>query len=316
MKKLLRYETFLALFLVLFLGVVALVNPSFMAPATQLALSSHMWELGLLALVMTLIILTGGIDLSVGSTLALSAVVLGLLHEAKAPMPVAVAAALLTGTAAGFLNGAFISALKVHPLIVTLASLAAYRGIAIGISNGRPMSGYPEAFQALGGGTLVGIPIPGLVFIAVFAALVFLMSRTKYGIWVHAVGYNERASLFSGIPVDRLKLLLYTASGFCAGVVAVLYVSRRNTAKADIGDGLELEAITAVVLGGTSIFGGKGGLVGTLLGVLILHELREFLGWQWNRNEINAIVTGALLIALVLINRLVASRKGARNRQA
>lgn len=303
------HESYLAAFLLLMLGLFAIANPAFLNPATQLSLSSHGWEMGFMALVMTLIILTGGIDLSVGSTFALAAVVLGLFHEAHASMGVAIAVAILTATLAGLLNGLFIATLRVHPLIVTLASLAAYRGIAIGISNGRPLSGYSPSFQTLGGGSLLGLPVPGLIFLVVFSVLVFVMARTKYGLWVHAIGYNERASQFSGIPVNRVKLWLYTAAGFCAGLVAVIYVSRRNTAKADIGDGIELEAITAVVLGGTSIYGGKGGLVGTLLGVLILHELREFLAWQWNRNEINAIVTGVLLIILVLANRFLAERK-------
>ncbi|MBI4978657.1 MAG: ABC transporter permease [Spirochaetes bacterium] len=306
---LLRFETFLAIVAVLMFVVFAVVAPDFMKPETQLSLSSHMWEMGLLALMMTLIIVSGGIDLSVGSTMALAAVVLGLLHEVKVPMAGAVAGALITGLAAGFFNGVFIASVRVHPLIVTLASLAAYRGIAVGISNGRPMSGYPDAFLAFGSGTILGFPTAGVIFIVLFLIILFVMAKTKYGVWVHAVGYNETASKFSGITVERLKLFLYTAMGAFASLAAVMYVARRNTAKADIGDGLELEAITAVVLGGTSINGGKGSIAGTLIGIVVIHELREFLSWQFNRNELNYIVTGAILIVLVLVNRIASGKK-------
>ena len=179
---------------------------------------------------------------------------------------------LLTGAAAGALNGVFVAFVRVHPLIVTLATLAAYQGIAEGISLDRPVSGFPAAVTQWGQGTLWGLPIPGLIFVAALAATAFVVTRTPLGLRLSAIGYNETAARYSGIAVACLKLLLYTASGLTAALAALLFVARRSTAKADIGTGMELTVITAVVLGGTSIFGGRGRLFGTVLGVLLIHE--------------------------------------------
>jgi rhamnose transport system permease protein len=284
-------------------------DPAFLSARAQVELSSHVWELALLALPMTLIILTAGIDLSIGATMALSAVVLGLGYEAGWPMPLCIGAVLLTGTVAGALNGLAVTAIGVHPLIVTLATLAAYRGVAEGISHARAISGFPAAFGWLGQGSVVGLPVPGLVFLLALAATAVFLWATPWGVSLSAIGYNERACRFSGLPVRRLTCLLYLLSGAAAGVAGVLYVARRNTAKADIGTGMELDVITAVVLGGTSIFGGRGTLPGTLLGVLLIHEVREFVSWRWNRDELVMLVIGVLLIASVFVHKLLTRRQ-------
>jgi rhamnose transport system permease protein len=303
------HETILAALLIALLIVAGMLEPAFVKPATQLELSTHVWELALLALPMTLIIITAGIDLSVGSTMALCAVVLGLSFEARLPVWLCAGLAVLTGVAAGALNGLFVAKVRVHPLIVTLATLSAYRGIAEGISLGRPISGFPGNFAWVGQGTLLGVPVPGVIF--VFAAMLFglLLARMVIGQSLYAIGHNEMASRYSRLPVDRIKLLIYSMSGALAGVAAVLFVARRNTAKADVGTGMELEVITAVVLGGTSIFGGRGRIVGTLLGVLLIHETREFVSWHWNNDELILVVVGVLLIAAVLVNSALTRRK-------
>lgn len=285
-----------------------LTDPAFLSRRAQVELSAHVWELALLALPMTLIILTAGIDLSIGATMALAAVVLGLGYEAGWPLPLCVAAALLTGTAAGALNGLAVTAIGVHPLIVTLATLAAYRGVAEGISLARPISGFPAGFGWLGQGSVLGLPLPGLVFLLALAATAFFLWATPWGASLSAIGYNERACRFAGLPVRRITCLLYVLSGWTAGLAGILYVARRNTAKADIGTGLELDVITAVVLGGTSIFGGRGTLPGTLLGVLLIHEVREFVSWRWNRDELVMLVLGVLLIASVFVQKLLSRR--------
>lgn len=303
------HEVGLAGLVVALLAWAGWADPAFLSLRTQTILSSHVWELALLALPMTLVILTGGIDLAVGSTMALAAVVLGLGYEAGWPLPVCIAAALLTGTAGGALNGLAVTGLGVHPLIVTLATLAAYRGIAEGISLARPISGFPKAFAVLGQGAIAGVPVPGLVFLMALAVTAAALWATPWGPSLYAIGHNERACRFAGLPVNRLKGLLYTLSGLAAGTAAVLYVARRNTAKADIGLGLELDVITAVVLGGTSIFGGRGTLPGTLLGVLLIHEVREFIAWRWHRDELVLVVIGGLLIASVLVQKALARRQ-------
>ena len=304
-----RQEAVLLLLLVGLLLTAGRLSPAFLAAPAQVELSTHVWELALLALPMTLIILTAGIDLSVGSTMALSAVVFGLCFAHGLPIWLGATLALFSGAAAGLLNGVFIAYVRVHPLIVTLATLAAYRGIAEGISLGKPFSGFPAGFARLGQGTLLGLPIPGILFLVALLVMAILLARTPLGLRLSAIGYNETASRYSGLAVTRIKLWLYTTSGLTAAVAALLFVARRNTAKADIGTGMELDVITAVVLGGTSIFGGRGRLLGTVLGVLLIHETREFVSWQYARDELNLIVIGALLLLSVLADGLLAPRR-------
>lgn len=298
------HETVLAVLIAGLLGGAAILDPSFVRWATQIGLASDVWELALLALPMTLIIITAGIDLSVGSIMALAAVVLGMTFEAGADPWVAASCGILAGAACGLGNGLAVAKLKVHPLIVTLATLAAFRGIAEGISLGRPISGFPDSFTVLGTGSVFGLPIPGLIFAVLAIGTAIILARTPFGLSLYAIGHNPTASRYSGLPVARATVLIYTLAGTIAGLAAAIYVARRNTAKADIGTGLELDVITAVVLGGTSIFGGSGRIIGTLLGVLAIHETRKFVGWYWEREELNAIVVGVLLIAAVLLNRL------------
>ena len=299
------HEAGLAVVLLAVLGWAGATEAEFLSLRTQLALSSHVWELALLALPMMLIVVTAGIDLSVGATMALSAVVLGLTYEMGLSPWVGAMLGLMVGLAAGALNGLFVAYVGVHPLIVTLATMAAYRGTAEGISLARPISGFPESFQFLGRGDLLGIPLPGVIFVTLAAVSAVLLTQTRFGLSLYAIGSNETAARLSGIRVARTKLLLYSCSGSVAGLTAAIYVSRRNTAKADIATGLELDVITAVVLGGTSIFGGRGSVVGTLLGIAVIHEVRELVSWRWNNDELVLVVVGVLLILSVLLNRLV-----------
>jgi len=300
------------------LGVLLLlarfVMPDFVTLTAQLDLSSHIWELALMCLPMTLIIITAGIDLSVGSIMALCAVILGTAYK-QYHLPIVMAAllALLTGVVAGALNGIFVAWVRVHPLIVTLATLAVYYGAAVGITHGDPLSEYPEGFKRIGGGSLCGVPISGLIFGAATVFCAVVLGKTAFGRALYAMGHNETAARFSGIPVQRIKLLLYMSSGLAAAVAAVLFVGRRDTANTDIGMGVSLDVITAVVLGGTSIFGGRGRMGGTLLGVLLIHETREFVSLHWNKAELNFIVVGLLLIGSVLVNSLFSSRERRRS---
>lgn len=289
------------------------VDPRFVTIDRQVVLSNHAWELALLSLPMLLIIITGGIDLSVGSSLALCAVILGMAFERGVDPIVASALAIVGGTGLGALNGWFVAKVKVHPLIVTLATLAAYRGIAQGISLAKPVTGFPQGFQDLATKTVLGMPLPGLLFVLFWAVVAVVLARTRLGRSIFAIGHNETAARFSGLQVDRIKLLLYALAGSVAGLAAAIQVARFNTAKADMGAGMELDVITAVVFGGTSINGGRGNVVGLLLGVTLIHETREFVGWHWEKTELNAIVIGALLILSVLLHRLLSPRSRAED---
>ncbi|HTL29942.1 MAG TPA: ABC transporter permease [Tepidisphaeraceae bacterium] len=303
------HELVLAVLLVGLMIVAWRIDPSFVSSGTQLELLTQVLEISLLALPMTLVIITAGIDLSVGSIMALSAVALGMSYQAHWPLGVGIALALITGVACGALNGIFVSYVKVHPLIVTLATLSAYRGIAEGISHAEPVSGFPESFAWIGQGTIAGLPVPAIMFILFAIVCAVVLAKTPLGRAIYAIGFNETAVRFSGINIARIKLMLYTFAGAMSGLAAIVFVSRRNTAKADVGSGIELDVITAVVLGGTSIFGGRGNIVGTVLGILLIHETRQFVSWQWQSDELILIVIGALLIASVLLNTLLTRRR-------
>lgn len=280
------------------------LSPEFITFATQASLAPQLAEVALLAVAMTLILLTGGIDLSVGSTMAIAAVAAGLAHEAGASTLLAASAALATGGVCGMVNGLFVTRGRVHPLVVTLATLALFRGMALGISGGRPISGFPSSWTSLGTDRLLGLPV--VLIPALVAALVamFVLARTTRGLALRATGVNETAARYCGIAVDRLKLFAYSLAGAASGLAACLFIARRNTAKADIGQGIELEVITACVLGGVSLAGGRGGVGGVVLGVVLLHEIRQLAAWRGYSDDLILIVLGAVLIASVLASRL------------
>src|SRR5439155_4750086 len=220
-------------------------------------------EVGLVALPMTLVILTAGIDLSPGSTMGLASVTLGLAWRAGVPIAVAAGAALLVSAACGRLNGMLVAGARLPALIVTIATLAIYRGLALGLGRGGDVSGYPESFYLLGQSYVGGrVPAQTVLFALLAAGAALFLNRTAAGRSLRAVGANEAGAHLSGVRVARYHLLVYTLTGLMAGLAAVVYASRVSTAKSDAGTGLELDAITAVVLGGTSISGGEGGIGG------------------------------------------------------
>lgn len=304
MRRIGVHEVVLAALVLALGGYAAIVDPMFLSVRAQALLSTHVWELAIVAVPMLLIVISGGIDLSVGATLALCAVLLGLLVERGVPTGAAAAIAIGAGGVLGWLNGTLVARLRVHPLIVTLATMAAFRGVAEGISLGRPLSGYPASFLQIAEGRVLGVPIPGLVFAVVAVSAAVVLARGVLGRQIYAIGQGERAARFSGIPIDRVKSLLYTCSGVACGIAAVLLVARNNTAKADLGTGLELEAVTCVVLGGARIEGGTGNVLGLALGVLLIHETREFVSWHWKQSELNLVVLGGVLLVSVLARRM------------
>jgi rhamnose transport system permease protein len=296
------HEAALALLLIGLLAVASLAMPDFLRPKKQLLLSRQLWEFAILALGMTLIILTGGIDLSIGSAMGLCAVTFGICFSMTNSLALSCLACLAVGAAGGAINGALVSKLKLHPLIVTLATLAAFRGIAEGVSQGASYSQFGDGFSKLARGMWFGVPIPAYFFLVLAIAFGIFLAKTPTGRFIYAIGHNETAARFSGIAVDRIKFWLYTASGLLAGLATILHVSRFS-AKADAGSGFELDVITAVVVGGTSIYGGRGNIIGTVLGLLLIHETRLFVRGYWQIDELRPIVIGFLLIASVLVYR-------------
>lgn len=302
------HEAALLLLLIGLLLAAGAVMPNFLAVRSQLILSRHLWETAILALGMTLIIITGGIDLSVGSAMGLCAVAFGICYVATDSLALSCLACVLTGGLGGALNGFLISRLEVHPLIITLATYAGFRGIAEGVSQGASYSRFGEGFAQLARGAWLGVPIPAYLFALLAVGCAVFLSQTPTGRFLYAIGHSERAARFSGIPVDRIKFGLYTSSGLLAGLATLIYVSRFNTAKADAGTGLELDVITAVVIGGTSIYGGRGNIAGTVLGLLLIHEAQLFVTRYWRIDELRSILVGALLIGSILVYRMVMPR--------
>ena len=287
--------------LVLLLLMADRLMPGFLKFESQLLLSRQLWETAILSLGITLIMVSGGIDLSIGSTMGLSAVTLGMFHSLSGHLVGSCIAAVLCGGLCGAWNGVLVSRVQLHPLIVTLATAAAYRGIAEGVSQGASWSRFGGAFSQLVRGTWYGVPYPGLTFASLALLSAVFLGMTPGGRCLYAIGLNERASRFSGVPVDRIRFRLYTASGLLAGLAAVIYVARFDTARADAGRGFELDVITAVIAGGTRISGGRGSIVGTVLGLTLIHETRLFITRYWKIDELRSIVIGLVLIGAVLI---------------
>lgn len=263
-------------------------------------------EIGLLALVMTPIIITGGIDLSVGSMMGLSAVVMGALwRDAGLSMPVAIAITLVVGLLGGALNAAMITKLNAPPLIVTLGTFSLFRGVAEGLTRGiENYSGFSPSFLFLGQGYVLGV-IPTQLFILVPAifAVWWWMHRTAFGRSFYAIGFSQEGSRYAGIKVRRRLNFVYCLSGLAASLAAVIYVAHLGQAKSDAGTGYELTAIAAVVLGGASIFGGRGTVLGTVLGLFAIVILQNGLRLSGQPSELAGILTGILLVATIVIDR-------------
>jgi len=300
----LRFSRELVLLAVLIALMLAMaqLSPFFLTLGNLLDTSRYFVEIGLIALGMTLIIITAGIDLSVGAGLALVSVAVGFSFAAGLPLPLALVLGLLTGLGAGLFNGLFITRLDLHPLVVTLGTFALFRGLAYGLSDADAVSNYPAWFAYFGQAYLG--PIPGQLILFVVAVIVawIVLSRSSFGRYVYAIGSNEEAARFSGVPVRRVKLALYTGMGFLVALAAIIYTSRVSTARADSGLGLELDVIAAVVLGGASIYGGVGTIAGTVLGVLIIATLRNGLVLAGVPSTWQLFLLGILIILAVFLN--------------
>jgi rhamnose transport system permease protein len=311
-RILVRQETILFIILVVGVLLLSLQSDVFLTPENLLKQGMLSTEVALIALPMTLIIITGGIDLSVGSIMGLVSVMLGVAwYNWGLPLELAIVVALLIGAACGLFNGLFITRVGLPPLITTLATLALFRGLAEGIAQARSVRGYPDWFFILGQkeflGSLTGIPNQLLIVVVAAVIIGAITAWTPFGRSLYAIGNNETGARFSGLPVERNKLLIYTLSGFMSGLAGWIYVSRVSTTRSDYGNGIELTAITAVVVGGTSIFGGSGSILGTVLGLALIQLMKNGLALSGAKGDSTTIVVGAILIGAVLINTLIQS---------
>jgi rhamnose transport system substrate-binding protein len=264
-------------------------------------------ELGLLALALTPVIVTGGIDLSVGSMMGLAAVCFGAAwHDWHWSIPAAALFALLLGSAGGALNGLLITRLNIPPLIVTLGSFSMFRGIAEGVTHGAVnYSSFPPRFLYLGQGYWFGVvPVQFPIFLVALAGYAILLHRSVIGRALYAIGFTAAGARYAGIPVARRIGLMYFLAGLVSAVAAIIYVAHIGQAKSDAGTGYELAAITAVVLGGTSVFGGRGTIWGTIFGLFSISVLQNGLHLAALPSELTGVLTGTLLVATIGIDRL------------
>ncbi|HEY6842139.1 MAG TPA: hypothetical protein VI114_13025, partial [Chthoniobacterales bacterium] len=284
--------------------VLSFMSDRFLTVTNLLNQTRFMSEVALIAVPMTIIIILGGIDLSVGSIMAISAVMMGFSWQVLGiPLWLAVFVAIGTGALAGYLNGLIIVHLGVPPLIVTLATLAIYRGLSYGISQSRSFNGFPDSFAFWGSGEIFGMPVQLYILAVVLVVSSVILAATPLGRSIYAIGNNETAARFAGLRVGSIKILAYTMSGLMAGLAGFIFTSRVTSTRADAATGLELDVIAAVVFGGTSIFGGRGTILGTALGVLTIQLLKNGLQLTGVRGEGTVILIGSVLIVSILLNQ-------------
>jgi ribose/xylose/arabinose/galactoside ABC-type transport system permease subunit len=298
------------------LGLLALclalwiATPHFVTVSNLVNVVEQSAIIGIVAVGMTFVILTGGIDLSVGSLVAISGVALGTAYEAGIPIAVAAAIGLGVGLTCGLANGALITLGRLPPFIATLGMMSVARGAALMLSDGRPISGYPDSFRTLATGDVLGIPIPVILMLAIYAIAHFLLTRTLLGRYTYAIGGNEEAAALSGINVRAYKAAAYGIAGLLSAVTSLLLVARLNSAQPIAGIMYELDAIAAVVIGGTSLLGGSGSVIGTLIGALIMSVLRNGLNLLGVSSYVQQLAIGAVIIVAVLMD--MALRRRAR----
>lgn len=291
--------------LIILMVFVSILNPTFLQANNLMNLMRQLIINGFIALGMTFVILTGGIDLSVGSTLAVtSAIFAGLLQNGMNTI-LAILIALGLGLILGLINGFLITKGKLAPFIVTLATMTIFRGLTLVYTDGRPIAGPKDnfAFQFLGKGQFFGVPFQVILFALAFLILWTILNKTALGRKIYAVGGNEKASFISGINIDKVKISVYVISSLMAVLSGLVLTSRLNSAQPTAGVAYEMDAIAAVVLGGTSMAGGSGSLTGTLIGILILGVLNNGLNLLVVSSFYQQIVKGIVILIAVLIDR-------------
>ncbi len=302
----LRWEWLLVALIIVVSLANSQLSPFFLDSGNLLRTTSDFMEIGIMMLPMVFIIVTGNIDLSVASTLGLSASLMGWLFINGWNIWLAVVVALFISVLAGLLNGFLIARLKLPSLVVTLGTLSFYRGLAYALLGDQAARGYPDSFTYLGQGTLGDTAIPFALLVFVVLALIFglVLHKTTFGRYLYAIGNNEPASRFSGVPVNRIKITIYVLSSVMSALAGFILAARFGSTRPDIGTGLELTVITVTVLGGVSIFGGSGTMVGAVLALLLIGILRFGMGLVNLQGQVQDIIIGLLLILSILLPRL------------
>lgn len=297
------YGSFIALiFLVV---VISVISPDFRTVNNFLSLLRQSAINGLIAFGMTCIILTGGIDLSVGSVLALTSIICAHTIKIGLPAPLSMLIALIFGIILGTISGLMVTKSRLQPFIATLITMTGYRGLTMILSGGRPISrlGDNLLLNQIGKGSLLGIPIPVWILIIFFAIFLFVLKKTVLGRQIYATGSNSKAAELAGINTNNIKLIVYAVSGFMASLSGLILVSRLGSAQPTLGSGYELDAIAAVALGGTSMTGGRGKITGTLIGILIIAVLNNGLNIIGVSSYYQDVVKALVIFLAVISDR-------------
>lgn len=284
------------------------LTPHFLTISNLLNVAQQTTIVAIIAVGMTFVIITAGIDLSVGSMLAFSGVVMATLLVRGVPLPVALLVAILTGLIGGALNGLLITIGRLPPFIATLGMMSIARGAALVFTEGRPVSGFSDGFRKIAVGEVLGIPAPIIIMLVIYAMAHFVLTRTKLGRYTYAIGGNEEAAILSGVNVRLYKTLVYALCGALSGLAAIILTARLNSAQPIAGMMYELDAIAATVIGGTSLTGGEGTVIGTLIGALIIGVLRNGLNLLDISSFVQQIVIGAVIVIAVLLDMALKAR--------
>lgn len=307
-KDLFNKYGILMVFLILFV-LLTLITNTFFTSRNLINVLKQVSINGIISVGMMCVLLTGGIDLSVGSIVALSGIVATTFaHPGEYPVIVPIILGVLAGAACGVVNGTLVAFLNLPAFIATLGMLSVASGVALVLSKGRPISNLSEQFRYIGGGTILGLPILIYILAAVFLIGYLILSWTKFGRYLYAIGGNEDAAKASGLSVARIKLFVYMISGICAGLAGTVLASRINAGQPNSGEGYELDAIAAVVIGGTSLNGGIGKVSGTILGVLIVGVINNGMDLLNISSYYQKIVKGSNIVLAVLLDRITKNK--------
>ncbi|TKK32742.1 ribose ABC transporter permease [Pseudomonas sp. CFBP13528] len=283
--------------------VMILASDTFLTASNLSNIARQVSINAIIAVGMTCVILTGGIDLSVGPVMALSGTLTAGLMVAGLPPGLAIGAGMLVGVAFGIGNGLFVAYLHMPPIIVTLATMGIARGLGLMYTDGYPISGLPEWFAVFGRASVLGIQVPILIMLLTYLAAYVLLQHTRIGRYIYAIGGNEEAVRLSGVRAARFKLLVYGISGLTAAIAGLVLTSRLMSGQPNAGVSFELDAIAAVVLGGASIAGGRGVIVGTLLGAMLLGVLNNGLNMLGVSPYVQSVIKGAIILLAIFISR-------------
>lgn len=300
--------------LVIFLIAMAFLSDRFFTFKNLTNVGRQISLNAILALGMTLVIISGGIDLSVGGVCALGCCVCAKILNSTGSSLLAIAVVLLIGLAVGAFNGFVVSKTGIAPFIVTLSTVSIIRGITLVMTNASPMPISNAAFKFIGQGTLLGIPFPIYITLILAVITAFVMNKTVFGRYVYAIGGNERSAVVAGIQVKKVKISVYMVSGFLAAFTAIIYTSRLSSGVPSLGDGFEMDAITAAVIGGASLAGGQGHIWGTMIGAVIIGILNNALNLLNINSYFQDIVKGVVVLLAVLFDFFIQSRIVSKDR--